>query len=183
MITTVNDFIGQNNIPDKATYGENLQWFINKYEPVLLMKLLGSDLYTAYIADPTNARFVAIIETYLHPALVDYIYWFYLEDQGIQLTSLGASQSKKQNAITVSPYPKMVRAWNEMADLNRKLYKYLIDNPTIYPEFKTYLPAWFYGWGFWGGVWQCWFFDWCDWSGEYGNCVDEVYRYKNTLGI
>lgn len=182
-ITTINDFIGENNIPDKATYGENLTWFITKYEPILLKKLLGSDLATLLIASPADARFAAIITPYLKPAIVDYVYWFYLKDQGIQLTSLGASQSKKKNAITVSPYPKMVRAWNEMADLNRQLYKYLIDNSVTYPEFKPCLPEWFFGWGFWSGIWMCWFFDWNDWGGEFGMCVDEVYRYKNGLGI
>lgn len=181
--TTVSDFIGQNNIPDKATYGENLTWFINKYEPVLLDKLLGSDLYALLKASPTDARFVAIIEPYLHPACVDYIYSFYLEDQGTQLTSLGASQNKKQNAKSVSPYPKMVRAWNEMAEYNRKLHKYLKDNAATYPEYKVCFPEWFYGWGFWFGTWQCWFFDWCNWSGDFGMCVDEIYRFKNTLGI
>jgi hypothetical protein len=183
MITTINDFIGQNNIPDKSTYGENLQWFINKFEPKLLEKLLGSDLYAAYLASPADARFVAIIEPYLHPALVDYIYWFYLEDQGIQLTSLGASQNKKQNAKSVSPYPKMVRAWNEMVELNRNLHKYLTDNAATYPEYVNTFPEWFFGWGFWSGTWQCWFFDWSNCGGEFGNCVDEIYRIKNTLGI
>lgn len=182
-ITTVSDFIGQNNIPDKATYGEHLTWFINKYEPILLTKLLGSDLYTLLKASPTDARFVAIIEPYLHPACVDYIYWFYLEDQGTQLTSLGASKNKKQNAKSVSPYPKMVRAWNEMAEYNRKLHKYLKDNAATYPEYKVCFPEWFFGWGFWAGTWQCWFFDWCNWGGDFGTCVDEIYRFKNTLGI
>lgn len=182
-ITTVADFIGQNNIPDKDLISENLTWFINKYEPVLFTKLLGSDLYALLKASPTDARFVAIIEPYLHPACVDYIYWFYLEDQYTQLTSMGASQAKKQNAKTVSPYPKMVRAWNEMAELNRKLHKYITDNKATYPEYKTCFPEWFFGWGFWSGIWMLWYFDWNDWGGEFGLCVDEVYRFKNSLGI
>lgn len=182
-ITSPNDFIGQNNIPDKDLIAQNLQWFIDKYEPILLAKLLGDALYALLVTSPTDARFVAIIEPYLHPAAIDYIYWYYLEDQGIQLTSMGASQAKKKNAISVSPYPKMVRAWNEMADINRKLYKYLHDNADTYPEYTVNFPEWFYGWGFWNGVWMLWFFDWNDWTGEFGVCVPEIYRFKNRIGI
>lgn len=177
-ITTTADFIGQNNIPQKDSVGENLQWFIDKYEPILLTKLLGSDLYTLLKASPTSARFVAIIVPYLKPACVDYIYWFYLEDQGTQMTSIGASQAKKRNAIGVSPYPKMVRAWNEMVELNRGLHKYITENAATYPEYTITFPVWFFWWGiggwFWVDVWQD------GWSEE---CVPDIYRFKNTLGI
>lgn len=172
-ITSVNDFIGQNNIPDKATYGENLQWFIDKYEPILLKKLLEDDLYTLFIATPTDARFVALLP-FLKPACVDYIYWFYLQDQAQNFTSLGGSQSKKQNAITVSVYPKMVRAWNEMVNYNRELHKYLVKNDTVYPEYVNHFPAWFF---YWYGI--DWF--WGDW--REGCDIDEVYKFQNTLGV
>lgn len=182
-ITQVTDFIGQNNIPDKDLISDNLTWFINKYEPKLLTELLGDALYTLLKASPTDARFVEIIEPYLHPACVDYVYWFYLQDQGTQLTSMGAAQSKKANAKTVSPYPKMVRAWNEMVDYNRKLHKYLTNNATTYPEYTVTFPCWFFGYQWYWGIWQCWFFNWSNWDGEFGICVPEVYRFKNSLGL
>lgn len=182
-ITTPTDFKGQNNIPDKDLVGENLQWFIDKYEPKLFELLLGSELYTLLKASPGDARFVAILEPYLEPSAIDYIYWFYLDDQGVQLTSMGASQAKKKNAISVSPYGKMVRAWNEMAEINRKFHKFMVDNATTYPEYKVCFPSWFFSWGFFQGVWMMWFFDWNNWEGEFGLCVPEVYRFKNRLGI
>lgn len=182
-ITVPNDFIGQNNIPDKDLTAQNLQWFIDKYEPILFTKLLGATLYALLQASPTDARFVAIIEPYLHPAAIDYIYWFYLEDQGIQLTSIGASQAKKKNAISVSPYPKMVRAWNEMAESNRKFHKFMVDNATTYPEYTVTFPMWFFGWGWWFGIWSMGFFSWNNWDGEFGQCVDEIYRFKNRIGL
>jgi len=182
-IATSNDFIGQNNIPDKATIGENLTWFITKFEPILLTKLLGSDLYTLLKASPTDARFVAIIEPYLHPAIVDYVYFLYLEDQGVQLTSMGASKAKTKNATPVSPYQKMVRAWNEMADYNRELHKFLTDNAATYPEYKVTFPLWFFGWGFFGATWAMDFFAWDDWSGRFAECVPVIYRHENRFGL
>jgi hypothetical protein len=183
-IATVADFIGQNNIPDKDLISDNLTWFINKYEPVLLTKLLGSDLYSLLQASPTDARFVAIIEPYLHPAIIDYVYWFYLDDQGTQLTSMGAAQGKKQNAKSVSPYPKMVRAWNEMVKLNRELEKYISNNAAIYPEWVNPFPTWYFYCAYWGWGYG-WDFSiggfWYD-NGDDG-CVDEVFRYKNRIGL
>lgn len=177
--TTVADFTGQNNIPDKDLISENLTAFINKYEPVLFDKLLGTALYTLFKATPTDARFVALLP-YLKPASVDYTYWFYLEDQGVQLTSMGASQAKKTNAIAVSPYGKMVRAWNEMADYNRKLHKYIKENAATYPEYTVDFHDWFFTWG-WFGYWGWGFFDWQNWWDE--GCIPEIYRFKNRLGI
>lgn len=175
-ITVIADFKGQNNIPDKELIAENLQLFIDKYEPILFKKLLGEDLYTLFKATPADARFVALLP-YLKPADVDYIYWFYLEDQAIQNLGTGAAQSKKKNAVTVSPYPKMVRAWNEMVDCNRELHKYLKDNSDIYPEYNVTFPDWFF---YFNGYWFV-FSDWLSWFSV--ACVDEIYRYKNTLGI
>lgn len=189
-ITTVANFIGNVNIPDKDLISDNLTWHIQEYEPILLNILLGNDLYAAYIATPADARFTALIGTvgppstgYLAKALVNYIFYQYFQTVSTQVTSLGASQNKKKNAITVSMWPEMVKAWNRMVEKNRELHKYLVDNPTIYPEYKNTFPEWFFGWGFWGGIWRCWFFDWYDWSGEYGNCVNEVYRVQNRLGM
>jgi len=188
------DFIGEFNIPDKATIAENLQWFINKYEPQLptevglyptgfVYELMGKDLYTAYVADPTEERFTILVEPFLKAGSIRYVYWFYLKDQSIQNLSTGAAQSKKTNARTVSPYPKMVNAWNELVPLCRKFHKYMVDNKDIYPEYKVSFPEWFWGWGFWDGIWTTWFFDYSNWAWRDCHDIPEIYRFKNSLGI
>jgi len=165
------DFIGQNNIPNKTEVGENLKLFIDKYEPKFLTKLLGAELYTELKDHATDARFVALLP-YLKPAIVDYVYWFYLEDQNILNATSGAAKPKQQNSANASEYPKMVRAWNEMVEYNKETNKFLKDNETTYPEYTIVIPIWYYNWFDWG-----WYF-------EYGcNELPDIYRVKNSLGL
>lgn len=143
---------------------------------------MGKDLYAAYVNNPTEARFTSLVNPYLKPCSLRYTYWFYLKDQSIQNLGTGAAQSKKKNAVTVSPYPKMIHSWNEMVKICRKFHKYMKDNKTIYPEYKVCFPEWFYGWGFWDGGWMSWFFDYSDWGWRDYSCLPEIYTFKNSLG-
>ena len=136
-IITIADFIGQNNIPNKDQIGEDLTGFITKYQPMYLLTLFGSDLYASYIVDPTTARFIALLaQPFLKPALVDYVYWFYMEDQRVQNLGVGTGETKNENAITVGGWNKIVRAWNEMVVYNFKINDFLKTNASIYPEYK-----------------------------------------------
>lgn len=170
------DFKGENNIPDKDLVGENLQGFIDKYEAIFLKKLMGADLYTVYLATPTNIRFTNLMQ-WVKPAEIDYVYWFWMQDQQIQTLGTGTGQTKKQNAITATPWPKMVRAWNEMVGYNKEFNKYVDDNKLTYPEYTVYLPFWYYRDG-------CYLmFDWL-WYWGYGcNQIPDIYQLKNRLGI
>lgn len=155
------DFKAENLIPDMNIVSENVQAFIDKYEPKFLTKLLGVELYTALKANPSDARFVALLP-YLKSAIVDYVYWFYQEFQNTQTFGAGEGKSKKQNATNASVYPKMVRAWNEMVDYNKETNTFLKGNAT-YPEYTDDIPT----------HWDYWFE--CD--------RPEIYRYRNSLGI
>ncbi|HWZ03032.1 MAG TPA: hypothetical protein VNX40_05425 [Mucilaginibacter sp.] len=189
-ITTLANLVGNVLIPDTDMVGTNLTWYIQEYEPIFLKKIMGSDLYTAYLASPGDARFTAIIGTvgppstgYLAKSLVNYIFYQYFEGVVTQTTTLGATQAKVKNAVRVSMWPQMVNAWNRMAESNRCFHKYMVDNAATYPEYKVCFPQWFFGWGFWGGIWSWGFFDWYNWDGEFGICVDEIYRFKNRIGL
>lgn len=177
-IVTIQDFNGMaTNIPNLDLVGTNLTKYIDKYEPKLIKDVLGNDLYEAYKADPTAARFVALVP-YLKPAIVDYVYYYYVEDNGGNLLlGAGAGSPKKTNAVTVSPWPMMVKSWNEMVEYNKETNKFLDDNKTIYPEYKVILPSWYY----WSGSYLE--FDW-NWYAWYGcNLIPGIYRFKNGLGL
>lgn len=178
-IVTIQDFNGgSTNIPNLDLVGTNLQTnYIAKYEPKFLKDLLGKDLYDALIANPTEERFVNLI-AYLKPAIIDYVYYFYVEDNGGNLLlGAGAGSPKKTNAVTVSQWPMMVKAWNEMVEYNKETNKFLDDNKTVYPEYTIILPTWY----FWNGYYP--FFDW-NWYSWYGcNLIPAIYRIKNGLGL
>lgn len=156
------DFKGENLIPDMNIVAQNVQSFIDKYEPIFLRKLLGAELYDQLIVTPITQRFTTLLP-YLKPAIVDYVYWFYQSYQNTQTFGSGEGKSQKQNATNASVYPKMVRSWNEMVDLNRETNKFLRDNATTYPEYTIVIPLY---WEYWHE---------CD--------RPEIYRYKNSLGL
>jgi hypothetical protein len=178
-IVTIQDFNGgSTNIPNLDLVGSNLQTnYIEKYEPKFIKDLLGNDLYIAYLSDPEAERFVNLIP-YLRPAIVDYVFYYYIEDNGgNMLFGSGVGNSKKQNAVTSSPWPLMVKAWNEMVDYNKETNKFLDDNKTDYPEYKTPLPSWY----FWNGFYPL--FDW-NWYSWYGcHLIPGIYKLKNGLGL
>jgi len=169
-IVSINDYIGGNtNIPNLDLVGVNLDTnYIQVYEPIFLKELLGAELYAAYIADPTEARFIALLP-YIKPAIIRYVYRQYVEDNGgTFLGGTGAVKAKKQNNTNESAWPMIVKAWNQMLDYNKKTYKFLHDNAT-YPEYTYIMPIW-------------WFNDWY-WREEERNCVPEIYRSVNGLGL
>lgn len=58
-------FVGPLNIPNTTELQEvanEVNWYINKYEPEFLQNALGYPLYKAYQADKENQRFKDIIE-------------------------------------------------------------------------------------------------------------------------
>lgn len=178
------DFTVDNSLPNISLQGNDIQAYINKYEPKFLAELMGTDLYAAYVGHDTDARFVTLLALPgFKPAIVDYVYWFYLKKQNEPIMNTGAGQSKQKNAVRVSPYPSMVAAWNEMVKFNKATNKYLKDNATTYPEYnQILLPYWFFCWTIGYGWWYPGF----DW-GWYNYCgwqeLPDIYRIKNSLGI
>lgn len=177
------DFVVDNQLPNISLQGNDIQAYINQYEPEFLEKLLETDLYAAYIEDPTDARFVTLLGTpNFKTAIVCYVYWFYQYASSSVTMNTGQGQPKKQNAVTVSPYPKMVYSWNKMVKYNKATNKYLKDNADTYPEYKPIcFPKWFFAFdGF------SWFYPGVDngWYWGFGcHELPEIYRIKNSLGI
>lgn len=65
MLITPDYFFGDLTIAQPAVSTNNIQWFINKYEPKLLVDLLGYSTYKAFMAgiqeDPIPAKWLALL--------------------------------------------------------------------------------------------------------------------------
>jgi len=156
---TAASFIGEILIPNISGSGiaeqanlAALGYFIEKYEPLFLRALLGSDLYDAYaagIAIPSpETKWTALKgkiyvsvgtspnDYYLSPA-ADYIYFYYRRDQISTTLSNAEVQSKQENATVISPYEKMVSAWNSMSASVDLIREWIEDNISDYPEYLT----------------------------------------------
>lgn len=161
-IVALSDFRGEIVIANKSdmAVNEGITWFINKYEPVYLRELLGSDFAALFVAglaaDPVDARWTNLLTPNgydLKTAIANFIYYWYQRDAEIQTVGVGAAKSKAQNATVVSAAGKVARAWFEMVCTSWQTLRFLKCNPTIYPEFVV--PRWF---NFFFLSWETWSF-------------------------
>ena len=166
-IITIHDFKGERNIAQKDNPGvqELVDYFIEKYEYKFLKSLLGKTLADEFLAglleDPIDSKWTELRDgTDLKEMLVDYVYFFYMENMTTTTAGTGENKAKNENSTVAGNWDKNVKAWNDMVKMTR-----LFDLSTeTYPDFKrVYWRTYDY--------WYC------------GCSVDEIYYYKNTLNI
>src|SRR5688572_2490879 len=163
MLITLAYFEGGNlNIPQlsQLTVREKLQMFIDRFEPEILIDLLGYEMYLDFLAaltlDPIPVKWLRLRDgaqyTYedrvcFWPGLAsvvstanpensliaNYVYYQLIKTDAKFLTGTGAVTSKTENSKRVSPIDLQVSAWNKMVGLNYKLIEFLNANPEDYP--------------------------------------------------
>ena len=128
------------SIPD-SDYS-TLQLFIDKFEPIILTKLLGYTLYKAMLAAPSEQRFDRLINGYeystgtgdslryikwngfanseLISVIAYYVYYYYLRDKASINTTSGIAVALLENATIDNSQLKPFAAWNKL----RELYGY-----------------------------------------------------------
>lgn len=162
MIVTPDQFFGEINIADtnKETTQEQVQKFIEKYEPKFYGMLIGTDLYVTlnqHTEDTSGVWYELILKT--QDACANYIYWYWMRNEHTYTSSVGEAKVKAQNSIMANPAEKMVRAWNEMVDLNWELVR----NWDVV-KWGTYMNG-------------------RNIAGYYTACAPEIFHHVNTLGI
>lgn len=175
-IITPIDFKGEALIAQIEQVFDEVQSFIDKYEPKFLKELLGLTLYQEFIDgitpveilpptvpptyEPIDPKWVSLRdETELKSMIVGYVYWFYQANNITSTVGTGEGKLRKDNAAAASPLQKMVYNWNEMVK-NARLFDLSTDT---YPDWKrVYWRDWYCG---------------CNWH------LPEIYVYKNQLGL
>lgn len=153
-------FVAEINIPNNTSpeVVETINWLINKYEPEILEKLMGYELYGAYISNPEDQRIVDLIsgveyvkddgtlaqwkglkQSSTVSILANYIYYqwqvFNVVKQGGQNTVI----PKGAMSINISPNIKMIKAWNDLVTQVRLMVQYLTAETVAdtYPEYSS----------------------------------------------
>jgi len=178
-IITYTDFKGEQTIADISNQGvmENLQWFIEEYEPQFLNLLLGDVLAAEFVAglvlvpvdpptdpatyEPIDPIWLALRdETELKRMLVCYIYYWYMENASTLTAGTGEVKAKNENSRSVSNWGKQVKAWNKMV---QKARAFDLSTDT-YPD---YVKPYWRKYPFW-----------------WPTCpVNEIFYFKNTLNL
>jgi hypothetical protein len=132
---------------DYATTGisEKLAYFIDYVEKKYLKKLLGLTLYTEYIGNPTDDRFVKLIAgdataveyngiTFIYSGikqmLAYFTYYHYCYDTQTINTGIGEIAIKHQNSEIALNINKMIRAYNEGIELYKESIAYMLSKGT-----------------------------------------------------
>ena len=157
-IVQTSDFTGRYKI--STTRFSQLDTYIEKYEKYHLVRMLGKDLYDAFIADltlttpqtPQTLRFQNIfnpfdvvpnIDNCLLPSegikkmLIQFIYYYYLCDQSHQNTPVGQVVNQNENSVN-TPYNgyNLIDVYNEGVKSYINIQEYVNANIVDYPEYN-----------------------------------------------
>lgn len=145
-------FIREINIPANSLDSDMAE-YIAQYEKKVLIKLLGYELYKDFLDDPSQTRWVRLINGHEYSedyqggtttvkwnGLVNtekisfiayYVYFYWMKFHASSTTSVGESVIEKENALGITPVSKMVSAFNNCVGLYGMLRDPII-NPTAY---------------------------------------------------
>ncbi|MDR1340827.1 MAG: hypothetical protein LBK58_12350 [Prevotellaceae bacterium] len=116
---------------------ESVQWFIDRYEPVFLREQLGVALYMEFVdglsRESVEDKWITLKDMMEYPA-AEYIYCKYMRNQSMETSGVGAVLTDVDTARRVSPWEKIVHAWNDMIDLTQDIHHRLSANPE-YPDY------------------------------------------------
>ena len=140
--------VAQNKYTDMGAY-------IEKYEKHYLLRLLGADLYNAFIADlsgdpgvPVSARFLDIFNPFCYDdgscvrqsegikkMLIQFIYFHYVRDTEFQHTTQGVIRSNTE-ASTPLAYTgyDLIECYNSGVENYHQIQCFIDDNFSTYPE-------------------------------------------------
>jgi hypothetical protein len=125
---------------------EEIQWFIDKYEPTFLKLVLGVKLYEDLMAglegDPVEPKWETL-EKLLKCPLANFVYCKYMRNKISETSGSGETLHNADVAARVSPLSKIVRAWNEMVDLLDEL-RCRFHSAEFKADYPEYCPAYRY---------------------------------------
>ena len=114
--------------PTNEAIKNRIEWYIKRYESEYLCKLLGEELYNNFLAHREEDAWkefegmVADDSAKISP-IANYVYFFLVRDSHATATINGVKKDGDDNLV--SPQRKMVRAWNDMVEHNRRIYSWL----------------------------------------------------------
>lgn len=205
MIIDYTYFVNRLNLPQTGnTDGRNeVNAFIDQYEPEYLQCVLGLDLWQAFIngiegSGLPEQRWLDLLEgkdftqngclyhwngfapltsgsnlTKLSP-IANYVFYQFVDERVIDFTLVGNVKSTTENNRIADEVPRLVYTWNRMVDMNRLLYNFLKVNKAVYPEWKASCNC---------DCHSCYLWD-CGCSDRRikKRCCD-LFNYKNSLGL
>ena len=118
--------------PTNAAIKNRIDWYIQRYEPEYMCKLLGEGLYEDFLDNGESDKWAEFKELLVKSndlaktsPIANYVYFFLVRDSQSAATINGV---KKDGDNLVNPQTKMVQAWNDMVNTTRRIYTWLCRN-------------------------------------------------------
>lgn len=125
----------------------SLEYFIAKYEPEFLKKLLGKTLYEAFSAgmkeDPIQDKWDELKKAlywaegkFQFAPAANYVYFYTRADLRSITSPLGEKRGESDYARDIDEAEKLVRAWNNMVDMVKEFRcGFMVENWDDYEEY------------------------------------------------
>lgn len=159
-------FIADINLPKSDI--DNIQEYIDKFEPKVLINLLGYKLYKMMMADQNSDRFKKLIEgseyeieysgkntlvnwvglknTIKESLIAYYVYTYFLKEQVVTVQQNGVLKSRNENSDYANAFGKIMSAWMKFEHLYGSYRNDLI-TPSAYNFLKKHeadYPEWIF---------------------------------------
>lgn len=143
-------------ISDEINYGvkealqsvgeKDLNTFVDKYVTDYLIRLFGRELTEKFLSeiiteipaeiwDNLKKQLLIEIGPYKASPLANYVYYWLMRDARTKTTQAGESDSNFDNAENVNNNYKLVKAWNDMANMTCTINKWFCKNIQYYEEY------------------------------------------------
>ncbi|MEG1950484.1 MAG: hypothetical protein RR137_08990 [Odoribacter sp.] len=119
-----------------------LIWFIQKYEKMFLIKLLGVKMYNEFVIAPDlDLKSKLIDDVSRQSPIAYYVYYWFVRNRITETVGIGEIQGQSDNSTVVSPSEKMIKAWNNMVDDVNNIVYWIKCNKCDYPSFSPDLSS------------------------------------------
>lgn len=128
-----------------AVAENSLDWYIDKYEREFLVRLLGVDLYNAFVEglqESDNEKWQRLRDKiydtsgqYPYSAAANYVYWQIMRNGVTTTTMKGEVVPEQDYAKNASAQQKLVDAWNGMLPMIACIDAFLKAHPDDYGQY------------------------------------------------
>lgn len=139
-------------IPNLRTSGlvqnliiDDLNDYITIYEPKYLKRLMGDDLYDAFvagIAETTPETRWTDLQSQIRDTsnklspIADYVWYYYQQEHQQTATQSGDKQTDQPGLVARVNSDRLCNVWNNMVEKSLEVYEWIEDNQADYPEWE-----------------------------------------------
>lgn len=150
---TVEDFVNKFEIHTIGIDDEKLTAYIDRYEAIYLIEMLGKELYDLFIAGVTAGTpiYITLYNPFVEQIncgeilnsrgvedmLLGFTYFEYQRDAKVQQTSIGTVKMKSENSERAGNLnTNIFGRYNESIDTYKAIQQYILENISTYPTFR-----------------------------------------------